>query len=277
MAGKKTPSTPWNSQLGIPPVSPEAAAQGTYMGSTFSYTPGRAAQNGQPGTSGAATIGANDTFINDSIAWSGWMNLPPAGKQQFDAIVNYVYPNGASLTQRQDLWSKGKMNSDYIVRTSGQRVDPLAALSMAIQSGNIPGGESRGGGGGGGGGGYNGPTTTNAISKSTNLTNPDTARGLVDTALSKFLGREATKHEQAQFMQALNAHEMKSPTITQQTTTSTPVGHDTNVSQQSMSQGGVDPAQFAEEWAQSQEGASEHSAAVGFLNTFLKSLGNPVG
>ena len=40
--------------------------------------------------------------------------------------------------------------------------------------------------------------------------------------------------------------------------------------------GGFDPAVFAEEYAQGQEGAGEYKAATSLLDTFIKSIGAKV-
>jgi hypothetical protein len=91
---------------------------------------------------------------------------------------------------------------------------------------------SRGGGGGGGGG----PQTR--VDRSYNITDPETAKMLVNSLLSNYLGREASNAEVTTFTQALNAAERKNPVVT--TSTATPTS--TGVDQTSTTTGGLDSA-----------------------------------
>jgi hypothetical protein len=117
--------------------------------------------------------------------------------------------------------------------------------------------------------------TTNQESVSINLTNAETATRLADSALSTYLGREANKSERQAFLKALNRYEEKNPTYSSSTTVSQSGGGVTNSSSRSRTQGGTDPTQFATDWAQAQEGSSEHQA-VGLLDTFMKAISNPM-
>lgn len=61
----KIMSTPMSQALGTTPIDPSASAAGVYFGQRLSYTPGA------PGTSAAATVTANDYFVDRQKAW-GW-------------------------------------------------------------------------------------------------------------------------------------------------------------------------------------------------------------
>ena len=268
-------STPWQQNLGIPPISQQAAGQGTYLGSTYSYTPGHAATTpGGLGTSGAATVGADDTFVEGTDVYAMWMNLPPAQMDRLQAVANYVHPKGATYTQIGDLWSKGVALSHNATRLQGQRLTPLNALEQMVLSGNIDGikGTAGGGAGGGGAGAYKGPVTTTSDATSSRLTNPSSARGIMNSALQTYLGRDAMPQEQQAFLAALNAEESANPTMTHQVVTTTPVGHNQTVKQADQTTGGVDQTQFAEEWARAQPGSAEYQAAGRYMDLFVKSL-----
>jgi hypothetical protein len=107
------------------------------------------------------------------------------------------------------------------------------------------------------------------VSKSTTLTNADTARSLADQALTAFLGRQARPEEVDEFTRALNQHERLNPMI--QTSTVDATGSTAVV------EGGVDTAEFSREWAQGKKGYSEFQAATTFLDAFISSLSDPMG
>lgn len=162
--------------------------------------------------------------------------------------------------------------SAYAYSNMGAKITPLNAFDqiLAGAGGSGPGGAGSGGGRGGGGGGSSMSVVT---STSTSLTDPGSARKLVDDALSNYLGRKATSKEQANFLKALNIQEQQNPTITRQVSKTAGAGGVSNTTQQVTSQGGFNPSTFAEEWAASQEGAGEYQAATTLLDAFIGSLG----
>lgn len=251
-------STPLNDRFGIPRITPEAASQGTYLGSRYSYTPGSA-----EGTSARATIAADDQFIGGTDIYAGYMTLPAEGQQILVDVLNAK--RGVGNWGQQEMagvWADGIAASRLIVSQTGQRVSPLEALrDFYIGNKKVPGlGDKKKAGGGGGGGGYAGPVTQ------TRLTDPTTAESLLDTSLKNYLGRAATGKEKSEFLRALNRYEAENPTVT------TPMGPGGSITT-----GGAQPTVFAEKFAQSQEGAAEYQAATTYLDSFLGALGNPVG
>jgi hypothetical protein len=92
------------------------------------------------------------------------------------------------------------------------------------------------------------------------LTDPGTAKILVDQALESYLGRKANEREMSAFTAALNNKQMQSPSTTDVVGTT------------AVSSGGFNPSAFAEQFAQGQEGAGEYQAATTFLDTFVSSL-----
>lgn len=253
------PSTPLNDRLGIPPITKAAAAQGVYMGTTYSYT------QGTKGSSARDTVRAEDVFVPMEEAWGGYAALPPESYNELVKIMNAKAGSRPwNPEELKGLWSDGIYASNYIVRQTGRRVSPIEALRDFYIRGKDVAGLARedpgGGGGGGGGGGYAGPITQ------TRLTDPTTAEGLLDTSLKNYLGRAATKKEKSEFLRALNKYEAENPTVT------TPMGPGGSVTT-----GGAQPTVFAEQFAQAQEGVAEYGAATTYFDAFLGALGNPVG
>jgi len=114
--------------------------------------------------------------------------------------------------------------------------------------------------------------TTTAKQTSINLTDPSSARALVNKSINDYLGRKATEKEQAEFLKALNAQEKASPTVTTQTTTA---GGSSSTTK-SKTVGGFNASTFAEEYAAGQEGAGEFQAATSLLDSFIGALGAKV-
>jgi hypothetical protein len=163
----------------------------------------------------------------------------------------------------------------------GARVTPLDAYDWYRQNIGATGsyGAKSGGGGsggGGGGGGSGGVSTSHSTSTSLNMTDPDTARGLVDQALSQYIGRKATTQEQQAFMQALKVHEQKNAgtTTTDSTTVSDGSGN-SNTTSSSTGTGGFNAQQFAQEYAAGNKGAAEYQAATTYLDEFIKTISQP--
>lgn len=133
---------------------------------------------------------------------------------------------------------------------------------MRASNGLTMGGKTVGGGAGGG--------PSYAKQTSIRLTDPTTARGLVDSALNNYLGRNATEKEREAFRKALNMKEQAAPTVTEQVTT--PTGKRSS-STMSTTTGGFDPATFAKEYAAGVEGAGEFQAATSLLDSFIQAIG----
>lgn len=246
-------STPINSRFGktgLPPITPEAAASGVYSGTQYDYV------------GGSQGVAAKDVFVPLQQAWGGYGAFSPEEEALMVQIMNAK--RGVGQWGKQEIssvYADGIGMSNYIVASTGRRVTPLQALSdFYLKGEDIPGYEAPSTGRKGGGGGYSGPVTQ------TRLSDPMTAESLLDNSLRTYLGRSATPKEKDKFLQALNSYERKNPTVT------TPAGTGFTVTT-----GGAQPSVFAEEYAQAQEGAAEFQAATTYLDSFLKSLGNPVG
>lgn len=195
--------------------------------------------------------------------------LPQKDIAQMVGIMDTYYGKGKwKWKDIQDGWGISvDMGASYFAYDPSRRVTPMDLFKYNAERNSAAGlsitGALRAGAGGAGGG------PTYAIQKSVNLTDPSTARGLVNQAMENYLGRKATSKEQQTFMQALNAQEEMAPTITEQRTSRSGRASSTT----SRTTGGFNPATFAEEWAAGQQGSAEFQAATTFLDTFINAIG----
>lgn len=196
---------------------------------------------------------------------------PPAQKALYASAQRFKGYENVSAENMDSFLATTVANAYSVQQTTGMLVDPLSYWDYYATTGGPGlkdfGAEGAGAGGAGGAGG--GPKTTTSRSESVNLADPSTARGLIDATISQYLGRNPTDTEYANFTAALNAAQKKSPSITQSVTTS---GGGTS-SSRSVTKGGMDEAQFAREYAQSQEGVAELSAATTGLDSFIDAIG----
>ena len=201
-------------------------------------------------------------------------SLSPAAQAKLYRDATSVYGHDKVPTINMDSFTSQTAYNAYAVQQStGLLIDPLNYWDYYRQSGgygmDVQNRAAAGGAGGGGGG----PVTSTSITKSVDLSNPTSARGLVDSALRQYLGRRASSEEYAAFRQALNAAERKSPNVTKAVSTTSRTGGGSATSAQTMSRGGIDRGRFAEEWALKQEGSAEYAAATTVFDTFMKMLG----
>lgn len=201
--------------------------------------------------------------------------LSPQAQAKLYRDATSVYGHNKVPTINMDSFlAQTAYNAYSVQQTTGLLIDPLSYWDYYRQTGgygmDVQNQRSAGGRGGGGGGG---PVTSTNVSQSVNLTDPTAARGLVDQALSRYLGRGATSEEFANFTKALNRAERKNPNISKTTSVTSGGAGGTSSSTKSLSKGGIDRGRFAEEWARSQEGAAEYAAATTVLDSFMRVLG----
>jgi hypothetical protein len=207
---------------------------------------------------------------------NSWNVIPPSIQEPIYEALDKAYGKGNyTSAQVSALWKASTDDSANAVAMYSGRQDinkipspldmALQRIPQLAQNGLLPDGKLAKGAGGAGG-------ISTSFQKSIRLTDPGSARKLVDTALGQYLGRAATSEEQRTFMKALNAQEKAAPMMTQSTTSMS--GRSSSTS--SVTTGGFDPNVFAEEYAQGQEGAGEFQAATSLLDTFIKSIGAKV-
>lgn len=216
---------------------------------------------------------ASASFVRDA-----WNVIGSSIKDPIYAALDKAYGKGNyTSAQVAELWKASTDDSSYAVAMySGPgKLDineipspldiALQRIPQLAQNGLLADGKLAKGAGGAGG-------ISTSFQKSIRLTDPGSARKLVDTALGQYLGRAATSEEQQTFLKALNAQEKAAPMMTQSTTSTS--GRSSSTS--SVTTGGFDPNVFAEEYAQGQEGTGEFQAATSLLDTFIKSIGAKV-
>jgi hypothetical protein len=193
-------------------------------------------------------------FKTKSNARNAWLFLPDKTKAMLSNQMDAAFgQNRWDNRKLEYYWGKSIDAANYALYQLNQLISPLDTF------GQIIGEEMKASGGGGGGGGGGTSVTTQM-----RLTDPATARGLVDNALSTYLGREADPKEQQAFLKALNVQEQRNPTVT--TTSATGAGAT------SVTTGGFNPTTFAEEWARGEEGSAEFQTATTFLDAFMSAL-----
>lgn len=209
-----------------------------------------------------------DTFMDVAGADVSYYFLSNAAKEQLNKQMDALYGKGVwEPSWVNKAYSRGLQASAYAYANMGKRVTALDATMQFLAEDAAAGVNKKSGSGG-----VAGPSTTMAVTESVSLTDPMSARKMVDTALENYLGRRATAKEAAAFYSALGKAEEKSPTVTTQVSTTTPGGGVTKVRSKTRSEGGFNANVFAEDFARGQEGSAEYQAATTYLDSFIGSL-----
>ena len=215
-----------------------------------------------------------DVFMDVSGADVSYYFLSNQAKATLRQQMDAMYGKGVW----QESWiakayRRGLEASAYAYANMGTRVTALDATAQLLSDDAANGLAPDGSEMGAGGKGYTGPVTTVQQTRSVNLTDPMSARKLVDDALEGYLGRRATSKEQETFLQSLNQRERQAPSVTTQRAISTPRGPGmTTVESEVLSEGGFNPTVFAEEFARGQQGSAEFQAATTYMDAFIDSL-----
>jgi hypothetical protein len=252
-----------NANKGLAPLNSgtTAANNGTDISNAYIYNDASVipmwSKDGRPTLSTDVTAAKGSYFLQ-----------PQPVKDVYINIMNKNYGVGK--------WTPAQLNSLFVDSIENTRIgfamtgdtytpDVYAAEIARTNAANglDAGGKALSGGSGG---------VSSSVQKSVRLTDPSTARGLIDQALGNFLGRAADPQEQKAFLKALNVQERQNPTVTRQTT----VSGGGSSSSTSSTVGGFNPSTFAKEYAAGQEGAGEFQAATSLLDTFISSLGAKV-
>ena len=225
----------------------------------------------------AKTGKKQDVFMDIAGADVSYYFLSNEAKAQLRSQMDALYGKGVwKESWIAKAYRRGLEASAYAGANMDMRVTAIDATAQLLAedaaNGMAPDG-SQVGGRGGRGGGYSGPVTTMQRTQSVNLTDPLSARKLVDDALESYLGRRAKPEEQQRFLKALNVAERESPSVTTQVSTTTPGGPGLSSTEtQVLGKGGFNPTVFAEEFARGEQGAGEYQAATTYLDTFIDSL-----
>ena len=236
-------------------------------GNTFK--PGEIYIGGQQRYDGRG-LRTTDKTVPVQTAAAAWASLSPAAQQKIYQDAIKVYGHSKIPTLNLPSFYADTVNNAYQVQQStGLKVTPLDYWDYYQQAGG-PGLNAYGAGGAGG---ASGPKTTITETESVNLTDPATARGVFESAISTYLGRRPTEQETKMALSALQAQEEASPDITVTETTTTPSGSVSKVKSKSRSTGGFNSQQYAKEYARGMEGAGETTAATDLFDAFIELIG----
>ena len=209
-------------------------------------------------TGGTPTGGQQ--WVDLDVLKGQWQFMSDRATQKFmDNARRYKGWGEGSMVPMESLnsvWSEFVDLSYQIQQQTGEMVTPLEAYDWwAAKTGQRPQEQPRGGGGGGGG---------VSVTEQINFTDPSSARNFLEGAMAEYLGRRPDEDEFNAFAAALRRAERKNPTRT----TAVSGGGRSRV----VTKGGLDRAQFTQEFARSQEGVAETAAATTLLDTFLQTI-----
>lgn len=198
--------------------------------------------------------GGKPQFMDAGQARNSWMFLPDETQAKFNAIMDDAFEGKWTNGQAQHYVNQAVSGANYALYANDQYVTWLDVLPMVVGRAKQDRAAKAGGGGTGG------PSTTTQV----RLSDPQTAQAILDDALAKSLGRQATAAEAARFRRTLNRMEAKNPTVTRSMRT----GAGASV----VTTGGFNPSTFAQEYAQGMQGSAEFQAATTFLDAFMNAL-----
>lgn len=218
---------------------------------------------GDSRTSETVIPGAATNLFSIEQAELEYFRLDEQQRDRWEQAVTGFVGYTPAPNYQQSLWRDAVQYAASYQKATGEGLTPWAYMEgLAARASGTQGR--------GGGGAYTGPVTTESRSKRVNLSNPSEARAFLDNALGEYLGRLPDDEEYENFRKALNAQQRMSPEIAESTQTVTPQGQARReVESDEETSGGVEPRQFAREFARSQEGAAETAAAGPLLNAFM--------
>ena len=229
-----------------------------YLGSDYDLTKGVPTMLQKPGAS-------NGMFTIDE-AKSRYVTMNPQEVKRFDKAIEQLTGKKPTGLSNQWHWEQMIDQANIYSSATGKPISPWDMAEMlAARSPAAPEG----------GGAYTGPTTTTYNDESVNLTNPSSARALIDNAIGSYLGRKPTSKEYKTFLQALNTTEEATPQISQRVTRSSGSANPAaqTVSTTGKTEGGINAQQFATEYAKSDEQYAETQLSTTGLQSFLSMLG----
>lgn len=214
----------------------------------------------EDGTYGGGGVGVRAKTMDADYAME-WVLLPEEMQQEVMALTLRYYtgmePDFSWIEKR---WNKAITIAKKAFNQGNLYMTPFEAYDEVLISEFVTMSESNRTGGGRGYG-FSGSGGGGTIS----LTSPSDALYLLNQAMTQYLGRRATEQELRDFVAALNAQERANPTT---------VAYEGG---QAVQSGGFNPAVFAQQFAQSQEGSAEFQATTTFMDAFLQMLGGRIG
>ena len=201
------------------------------------------------------------TYMSTELASAEFWKFTPEQDQQLSAIIKAdtgFAPK--SIEDKKTYWENlVKLTSSYTAATGDKMESPwdMGARVVAQSSGGAtPGG---------------GPSVSFYETEQVNLTNPSTARKVMDDAIGQYLGRAPDKKEYDEFLKTLNGFQEDSPSITKGVTRNSG-GSNSTVNTKQSTEGGVDAGQVAKEFAMRDDQYQETTIETKGIDTFLNML-----
>lgn len=237
---------------------PSATDGMVYLGPDYDLTKGVPTLLQKPGAS-------NGMFTIDE-AKSRYVSMNPQEIKRFDNAIEKLTGKKPTGLNNQYYWEQMIDQAGVYSNATGKPISPWDVAEMLADRSPAGAGE---------GGGYSGPTRTVYNDENVNLTDPSSARALIDNAIGSYLGRKPSTKEYKTFLQALNATEEANPVISRRVTDSSGSANPASqtVSNKGTSEGGVSTQQFAKEYAKSDEQYAETQLSTTGLQSFLSMLG----
>ena len=211
--------------------------------------------------------GASNGMVTIDQAKAEYTRMDPAQIKRFDNAIEQLTGKKPTGLSNQYYWEQMIDQAGVYSNATGKPISPWDVAEMLAARSPA--------GAGAGGGGYSGPTRTVYNDENVNLTDPSSARALIDNAIGSYLGRKPSTKEYKTFLQALNATEEANPLISRRVTDSSGSANPASqtVSNKGTSEGGVSTQQFAKEYAKSDEQYAETQLSTTGLQSFLGMLG----
>lgn len=252
-----------------PRVTPTAPTRGTYSFDNSGRATFRASPGAKPGVKIEERVSVSDYDTERGRVFEWY------GTQSFDDWGDYLVDLGLideedkrDIRVLDEWWEKAlDLSATFFER--GKRINPrdaLRAIAGVGADGKPGSGRSKG---------FTGTKTR--TDRQVDLTDPTTARALVNEVLSQHLGRAATDEEIEAFRGTLNAFERANPTLS--TTTAQYADGDV-VSTNTTTSGGVTQAarqQLLADEAMELPEYGAYQAAATYFNALLGSLGTVGG
>ena len=204
-----------------------------------------------------------DTFQSVEVASQAFWKFTPEQDKQLSAIMKADTGYAPkSMESKKAYWENlVKLTASYTAATGDRYQSPWDMGGKIVAQSS--GGRRAGGGGG--------PSVSFYETEQVNLTNPSTARRVMDNAIGQYLGRSPDKKEYNEFLRTLNGFEEDSPTVTKGVTRNSGGSTSTSKTEQS-TKGGVDTTQVAKEFAMRDEDYQETTMETAGISTFLDML-----
>ena len=232
---------------------------------------------GTPGSAYAHTTGSSTPMLRDERGesearakvydWYGSKDFDRWGDTLLD--LGLIEDGEQRNLEVLDEWWQRTIDESIKFTAAGKSLTPWMVVRALAKTGA---GFDGAGGRGGGVTPFSGDRKTRSMS--VDLTDPKTAKGIINDALSRRLGRAATDEEIRRFTEVINSAERDNPRVTDTTTT---YEEDRAVAQSSTTSGGTNPVEVVDEQAMQAPEYGAYQSASTYFNALLGTIGTVGG